>query len=434
MGAVYEVRHTSNEKRWALKIMHPELARSAEARERFSREAKVDALIESTFVVGVIDAGVDAATQTPYLVMEFLVGEDLGEYMLRKGRLPAAEVLIYLRQAARALDKAHAKRIVHRDLKPENLFLCRSDEEDDKVKVLDFGIAKLLETVGQASTQSAGTPLYMAPEQTRRGRDIGPWTDVWALGLIAYTLLVGRSYWQAETIGELYGELLSPEGREQPSARAARGGVSLPASFDAWFFRCVHNDPSRRFSTAGEAVAQLGMVLGKSSPTSSTEPMHATTYAAPLSPLVMVQTTNAPVSAAPGPVGTSGTRHAGLQTRRRLMLGGVSLILTVGVASLIFYSKMGQTVPTTQPSAMSSFDGHFPPTAAVPSASVSSVAPLVSEIAALDASPPKPQPRPSATALTAQVESPQHKRQVQSCHAQCAESMMPIDCFNACMK
>jgi|GEM_PF-1840173 len=271
MGAVYEVRHTANDKRWALKLMHPEFARNAEARERFAREAKIDALIESAFVVSVIDAGIDEGSSSPYLVMEFLVGEELGEHLERVGRCSPEATARYLTQVSRGLDKAHAKKIVHRDLKPENLFLCQSDEEGERVKILDFGIAKLMQTAAPQTTQGGGTPLYMAPEQTRRGREIGPWTDIWAFGLLAYTLLVGRSYWEAETVGELFGELLSPEPRDLPSRRAAQSGVSLPQAFDDWFFLCVQNDPAQRFASAGAAAAALANALR--SPVSGASPV-----------------------------------------------------------------------------------------------------------------------------------------------------------------
>jgi eukaryotic-like serine/threonine-protein kinase len=266
MGAVYEVRHTGNDKRWALKIIKPELARNPEARERFEREAKIDGLIGSTFVASVIDAGIDAPTELPYLVMEFLDGEELGMRVARLGALPSGEVARYIAQVARALDRAHDKKVVHRDLKPENLFLCTSDEDEPKVKVLDFGIAKLLEGSLDVSTHGGGTPLYMAPEQTRRGREIGPWTDIWSLGLVTYTLLVGRHYWEGTTLVELVDELLGEGPREAPSVRAARRGVVLPAAFDAWFFRCVHNDPKARFARAGEAAASLAAALGDSGP------------------------------------------------------------------------------------------------------------------------------------------------------------------------
>lgn len=347
MGAVYEVRHTATDKRWALKVMNPNLARDASARERFEREARIDALIDGTFVASVIDAGIDEATQAPYLVMEFLVGRDLGEQLLRTGPLSARNVVTYLRHAARALDKAHAKNIVHRDLKPENLFLCQSDEDGERVKVLDFGIAKLLEAVGHSSTQSAGTPGYMAPEQWSRGREIGPWTDIWPLGLIAYELLVGKSYWRAETTGELYGEILSRGPRDAPSSRAAEAGIVLPKAFDDWFFRCVDNDPKRRFARAGEAIAELGSSFGTESSLTSTP---ATPSALPIAmqgapswprggTLPSTQTTEGPISASTlRAIGIP--RHGRARRYASVALGGM-LLCGVGVMAHELWTRQG---------------------------------------------------------------------------------------------
>jgi eukaryotic-like serine/threonine-protein kinase len=360
MGAVYEVRHAATDKRWALKLMNPSLARDANARQRFEREAKIDALIESAFVASVIDAGIDEATEAPYLVMEFLVGEDLGEQLLRAGPLPAASVVAYLRDVARALDKAHAKNIVHRDLKPENLFLCQSDEEGERVKVLDFGIAKLLESVGHSSTQSAGTPGYMAPEQWSRGREIGPWTDLWALGLIAYELLVGKSYWQAETTGELYGEILSQGPREAPSTRATEAGMLLPKAFDAWFFRCVDNDPKRRFAQAGEAIAELASAFGADLQ-SSLSSTPATASASQTLPIATQGTPSWPRSGAlpstqttEGPISASTLRALGIPRSGRawryakVALGGV-LLCAVGAGARELLTRQGRTPrPTTE--------------------------------------------------------------------------------------
>jgi serine/threonine protein kinase len=349
MGAVYEVRHTATDKRWALKLMNPNLARDANARERFEREAKIDALIESAFVASVIDAGIDEATEAPFLVMEFLVGHDLGEQLLRTGPLSAARVVAYLRHVARALDKAHAKNIVHRDLKPENLFLCQSDEDGERVKVLDFGIAKLLEAVGHSSTQSAGTPGYMAPEQWSRGREIGPWTDIWALGLIAYELLVGKSYWQAETTGELYGEILSQGPRDAPSARATAAGMLLPKAFDAWFFRCVDNEPKRRFAHAGEAIAELASAFGAELPSSLTST--GATVSGP--PMATQRTPSWPRGGAPpdtqtteGPISASTLRALGIPRHgragrlARVALGGM-LFCGFGVIAHALFRRQG---------------------------------------------------------------------------------------------
>jgi len=208
MGAVFEVIHLETERRRALKVMHAHLFQSEELRERFKREAKVAAHVDSEFIVDVFDAGVDEATGMPFLVMELLRGEELGERLKRVGRLPTDEALHYLHQTARALDKTHRASIVHRDLKPANVFLCERDEDKPRVKILDFGIAKVVAegaTTG-AATQSLGTPLYMAPEQFNPNARLTGAADIYALGMMAYTLLVGAAYWSEEARGgNVYG-------------------------------------------------------------------------------------------------------------------------------------------------------------------------------------------------------------------------------------
>jgi eukaryotic-like serine/threonine-protein kinase len=367
MGAVYEVRHTANDKRWALKIIKPELARDPEARTRFEREAKIDGLIGSAFVASVIDAGIDEPTGMPYLVMEFLVGEELGVRVARLGALPSADVVRYMGQVARALDKAHDKKVVHRDLKPENLFLCTSEEEEPKVKVLDFGIAKLLEGALDVSTHGGGTPLYMAPEQTRRGREIGPWTDIWALGLVAYTLLVGRHYWEGTTLVELVGELTGDAPREAPSVRAARRGVVLPSAFDTWFFRCVHNDPKERFARAGEAAASLAGALAESGPSPLAEtfappaPKAAAPAAAPATPaartppFALDATEPMPEARTTGPL-SSTARPAETPARARTIprTATIAIVTLLGAVALVLWQRSSAvppaaTVPSSSP-------------------------------------------------------------------------------------
>jgi serine/threonine-protein kinase len=193
--------------------------------------------------------------------MELLSGVELGELVHQRGRLSPVEVVDYLSQTARALDRAHAAGIIHRDLKPDNLFLSVREGEPPRIKILDFGIAKFLAGAGAETTCAAGTPLYMAPEQTKRGASVGPQTDVWALGLIAYTLVVGRPYWEGEDVHEIFGEILRGE-REAPTARAARSGVALPPALDPWFLKCVAQEPTERFSGAREAAAALAGALG----------------------------------------------------------------------------------------------------------------------------------------------------------------------------
>lgn len=264
MGAVYEVVHTETNRRRALKIMHPHLFENDEMRERFKREARVAAEIESEHIIDVSDAGIEEATQTPFMVMELLRGEELGKRVKRLGRLSPSDVLTYLRQTAVALDKTHAAAIVHRDLKPDNLFLTHRDDGSPRVKILDFGVAKVIThgATGQG-TQSIGTPLYMAPEQFHPGAKITPAADIFALGLVVFTLLVGIPYWRPESTSGIVAFIAVAVSGPKASAveRAADWGVALPRAFDAWFFKATAFSPENRFGSAGEAIAALDQVF-----------------------------------------------------------------------------------------------------------------------------------------------------------------------------
>jgi serine/threonine-protein kinase len=267
MGAVYEVVHLETRRRRALKVMLPELFQKPELRDRFRREAHVTASVKSEFLVDVFDAGLDESSGMPFLVMELLEGEDLGRLVDREGALAPSDVALYLSQVASALDRTHAASIVHRDLKPENLFLTHRDDGSPCIKILDFGISKIMNeaAAGGPNTTSIGTPAYMAPEQIVGG-PVSPAADLHALGLIAYTLLTGRAYWQDDvesTDNALAFALRAAQGiREGAVSRANRHGHALPKEFDAWFSRAVDLDPKRRFASASEAVRGLVEALG----------------------------------------------------------------------------------------------------------------------------------------------------------------------------
>ncbi|WP_437754057.1 protein kinase domain-containing protein [Sorangium sp. So ce1389] len=273
MGAVYEVMDDVTATRRALKVMLPSLLDSEELRARFALEARITGIIESDHIVRTSDAGVDEETGTPFIVMELLRGEELGSLVKKRGPLPAEDVALYLFQAALALDKTHAANIVHRDLKPDNLFVTVRDDGSPCVKILDFGIAKVIEQ-HHASTltrQMLGTPVYMAPEQIRAERNIGPRVDIYALGHVAYAILVGESYWaqEAEVIPSPY--LLASEllrgATEPPSTRAARRRSSaLPAEFDGWFLKATAVKPEDRFERASVAVSALAAALNVALP------------------------------------------------------------------------------------------------------------------------------------------------------------------------
>lgn len=267
MGAVYEAVHLETERRRALKVMHPHLLQSHDLRDRFRQEARVAAHVDSEFIVDVFDAGIDDATQMPFLVMELLRGEELGQLLTRVGRLEAAEAVTYLYHTALALDRTHRAHIVHRDLKPENLFLTEREDGSRRVKVLDFGIAKIVaeSATHVNATRSIGTPLYMAPEQFQTGKSVTPATDLYSLGMVAFTLLVGTPYWLEESraAGSVFAFASSVHnGPEEPaSLRARRRGVPIPAGFDAWFARATAARPEQRFPSAVAAILTLADAL-----------------------------------------------------------------------------------------------------------------------------------------------------------------------------
>ncbi|WP_437872152.1 serine/threonine-protein kinase [Sorangium sp. So ce363] len=305
MGSVYEVVHIETNRRRALKVMHAYLFQSEEMRSRFKREAQITAEIESEYIVDVFDAGIDEATGMPFLVMELLRGEELGQRLKRLGRLPPGEVATYLQQTASALDRTHAASIIHRDLKPENLFVTQRDDGTPRMKILDFGVAKLLAEGGTAAgiTRSLGTPIYMAPEQFRTDTKLTSAVDIYALGMIAYTLLVGTPYWSPEALSAndviAFALVVVHGPQEPPVHRAMSQRVVLPQSFDGWFARATAVDPAARFRLASEAAQALSELLVLAPSSSGRSPRPTTPPWALASPSAHALATPAPALAAP---------------------------------------------------------------------------------------------------------------------------------------
>lgn len=268
MGAVFEVVHVETERRCALKVMQRNMVDNDAMRARFRQEAKVAALVNSEHIVDVYDAGIDEATQVPFLVMELLTGIELRQELKKRGRLRPEDVSVYMYQTALALDKTHRSNIIHRDLKPDNLFLTFRENGAPHIKILDFGVAKFLtDAASQTSaTRDVGTPLYMGPEQFTMGAKPSPQTDIYALGMIAYTLLTGVSYWadDNQVAVTIYAFALHViKGPPEPATvRAFRRGVSLPPAFDVWFARATARDPTRRFPSALATANELADALG----------------------------------------------------------------------------------------------------------------------------------------------------------------------------
>ncbi|HET6583169.1 MAG TPA: serine/threonine-protein kinase [Nannocystaceae bacterium] len=270
MGSVYRAEQLSTHKLRALKIVHGRLLEDERSRARFLREATIGASIASEHVVEVISAGIDAATELPYLVMELLEGADLGTVVRNHGRLSVGELAAAMRQLCHGMGAAHQVKVVHRDLKPENIYVAYPRHAGAKftVKILDFGIARIAQesTTAATLTGSVGSPLWMAPEQIN-SEAIVPATDVWALGLLAFWALVGQPYWRTArserlTVQALFVEQLFRE-IEPASARADEIGMAqaIPPGFDDWFRHCVARPPGERFADANAAWSAFAQAV-----------------------------------------------------------------------------------------------------------------------------------------------------------------------------
>jgi eukaryotic-like serine/threonine-protein kinase len=195
MGSVYEAQHTVVKRRVAVKFLRADLAVERASLSRFQREAQAAGALESEHIAAALDFGI-AGDGSPFIVMEYLVGESLASLLEREKRLPIGRAADLVAQACRGVETAHASGIVHRDLKPQNLFVARRQDGTDLVKVLDFGVAKLeAEDQGAGTTRTGtvlGTPAYMSPEQARGEKLIDHRSDVYSLGAILYELLSGE--------------------------------------------------------------------------------------------------------------------------------------------------------------------------------------------------------------------------------------------------
>jgi serine/threonine-protein kinase len=206
MGSVWRAQDLNLGAEVAIKLMDPRLVESSEAISRFRREAQAAAAIRSTYVVQILDHGVDQGA--PYIAMELLTGESLAQRIQHQGALSPAHTSRLLGHVGRALSLAHEYGIVHRDMKPENVFLVHEGDEFIG-KVLDFGIARrsggLAESGGLKTSTGAllGTPYYMSPEQAT-GQSVDHRTDIWSYGAIAFECLLGRHAFDADSLGELF--------------------------------------------------------------------------------------------------------------------------------------------------------------------------------------------------------------------------------------
>ncbi len=257
MGIVYEARHARLGQRVAVKMLLPDLAESMDAVARFEREARAAAHLRSPHVAKVFD--VDTLPDgTPYIVMELLEGRDLADELAARGPLPVAEAVDYLLEACDAMAEAHLVGIVHRDLKPANMFLA-NDGRRTIVKVLDFGISKILdeEAPGVTTTRSGlGTANYMSPEHVRSAKHVDARGDVWALGVVLYEMLTGAQPFPGDTTTAVAAAIVADPPIPLRSLRE-----DVPIALEHVLMTALEKDRDRRFADAavfGAAIAPFG--------------------------------------------------------------------------------------------------------------------------------------------------------------------------------
>ncbi len=259
MGRVYQAQHVLMRKTVALKVLHPELMTVPEIVQRFEREARAAAQIEHPHVAGATDFG-KLPEGGIFLVLEFIEGVALTK-VIAEGPLPVERVLLIAQQVASALEAAHDKGIVHRDLKPDNLLLVQSDDEEDFIKVLDFGVAKVpveSHEAGKAITQAGvvyGTPEYMAPEQAL-GQSVDGRADLYALGVVMFEMLTGRRPYLGPTVGLLGQQLSTPLPKMSKVAK-----VKVPAALEQLVAGLLAPDPGKRTKDAAQVVGELEALL-----------------------------------------------------------------------------------------------------------------------------------------------------------------------------
>jgi serine/threonine-protein kinase len=409
MGVVVEATNLGLEQRVALKFLLAHRLTHQGLHERFLREARAAAKLTSQHVTRVMDVGM-LESGAPYMVMELLNGHDLAAELEQRGQLPVTEAVEYVLQACEAVGEAHRAGIVHRDLKPANLFLTRNADGSPCIKVFDFGVSKTLGSNQLQLTsegQAVGSPLYMAPEQMMAKPDVDTRADIWALGVILYELIAGKTPFHAETLIALHTNVLvkgpTPLTTYLPNA---------PPGLEAIILQCLDKERDRRWpdvASFASALAQyaparvqtyparvagmLGTKAQPSRPTMTLEAakLRASEPAANLPAHVAVATTSGATSQ---PAGTPARSRpsAGVLVLSGVLLalvlaGGAFLRLRVAATPAV-PSAAAIAAPTAAPTSAEPSEPPVAPSAAVPAAPASSEA---------QATPPPVPATPSAT-------------------------------------
>ncbi|MEA2749819.1 MAG: eukaryotic-like serine/threonine-protein kinase [Myxococcales bacterium] len=422
MGMVVAARHVQLGQRVALKFMLKEALADPGNAERFAREARAAVRLQSPHTAKVLDVG-KLKNGEPYMVMDYLDGQDLDEVLQRNGAMTPHMAVEYILQACEAFAEAHSLGMIHRDIKLKNLFLVKTVDGRPLVKVLDFGLAKTIGALGDVSLTATsavfGSPQYMSPEQMRSAKDVDTRSDIWSIGVCLYELLTARLPFDAAGLAEICAMVL-----KDPVPPPSKWAIGLPPDLDAVVVKCLEKDPKNRYQT----VAELAFAL---------EPWTAIEGSANriLHVMQTVQKTDIPtlVNADPTSLGHDGPKtmdawDSGERTRPTTknvppiawVLGGFLTLAILGIVfggAAVLANKAGRKTVTTATAAAGDQGAASAPLTPVPvPLPVPDVAPSETAVATMappqvvapatpapaptDAQPAPPEPPPLATAAT----------------------------------
>jgi serine/threonine-protein kinase len=378
MGLVMSATHIALDEPVALKFLRASALGNADALERFGREARSAVRIKSEHVARIIDV---AATDSgiPFIVMERLEGRDLADVIARSAPITVETAAAWVIQICSALAEAHDQGIIHRDLKPANLFLTQRADGSDSIKILDFGISKVLTADGRSEGKTGtssllGSPVYMAPEQMSAAKTIDARVDIWALGTILFELVTGTAPFDAPTLPEVCVRVL-----QEPPVRPCALRPDVPTDFEAIILRCLQKEPEHRFQTASD----LALALCPFAPASSVFGVRST----PVPASMMGETICVTDPRKPTTDGAFASAHSVAPRRSRGVLWAAGGML-VAAAALTVLSLAGRVREVF-------------PTVAAPQAAARAAIALPLDLArdpAAPAVPIEPRPMPSAAA------------------------------------
>ncbi len=330
MGEVYEAKHVHIGKRVALKCLNKAFTKDAEAVERFQQEARIAGTLGHANICEVMDFGVTGDGQ-PYLVMEYMEGESLADLIKREKKLPVERALEVTASVLSALEEAHGQGIVHRDLKPENIFMANIKGHGEVVKLLDFGISKIMKPGESAmrltkTGMMVGTPFYMSPEQVRGRTDVDHRSDLYACAVMLYEMLTGKVPFEGSTFNEIIIKII-----EDPFPTVGKAD-GVPRKVANLIRKTADKRPEKRIQTAREFRENVEKIqAGKSSVGSSTA-MAVEAYS---------------------PEGSSERSHGGLiallVVSAIVLIAGIGVLVTWGILSKNRKPPPAETAPAAAP-------------------------------------------------------------------------------------